>query len=1018
VSCHRLVVVILLALYLPCRLATAAELMDADTVLARTAPQLKTTAAPEPSKAEKLLQDVLAYRVESATLAPDVAVNRWLDLFDRAKALQVGPPSNSYASFDIAAGAPVGLRSVLAALPPPAAWSELRSQASKRVTLRPDDSDALALRLLSELLVQDRKASEATLLRIEALSGEEDKEVREPIHESLATVRTTLIEVYGDDAEVADLFKSNVAAASENAYSFSVDTPDLVGLLGEKQAEQLLRDALRRPVLLDVAPGSATRALAKRLALEEIATLGRPQWQLVDFTDTIPFYEAMRARFGGGKATDADTDLASVFDPYRTDADAYYFLALVAARRQADAQLALQKLTGDSELSLPTATVTALKEAGHNQALVEFLHHSLRAHPELDAWSVYLEQSAYVGRHEESLALLDELLSRTDLPAHLRSSLRRSRAAAQLAADQVEPALKSMSQSLQKAPLATDKKLAERVGDAVKLASLARVLEKPALVDPAFAYAERGIALMLPQADQHSELPDLASSLYAELRHQDRDSRAQALAIAVLNRPRDPAVAAFAALRPDPLDRAALIELVSIYDSAMRHADALRLVDGSSSWGARDVRELAAEKDSLGAPFGAFVARALKSEGNAKAALATTEQLLHRLPGHDGGYALLVDLLGSDAAESLDERYGHDPFEERPLIWKAIALQKAGRLTESEASVRAAIAIDPSDGEQGRDDRMRAYAVLADLLAAKGDEETAAIYRGAVAAIRLSEQADELHKLGLYRRAFDTYQKALDQFSDAYCIQSRLAVQLSKQGLHEQALVHYRRAYELMPDSFGRVESHCFGCESVFVDRAAQGVAEQVFTRIVEKTPSRPQAHYMLAYLRIEQSRFREALDELRLAVGLDGDYLNAWKKLHELGEKTYIPAAERDIARLKLVELDPLQRHVKYQLSEVGDLRALWKALETAKARHASAQPNMRDAYPLAGSAAAITAAIDNLPEAMQAQTKQYFRALDTAADPASQGMTPAQALARHALVQPVLLLLGDSGEHAYGYE
>ena len=441
-------------------------------------------------------------------------------------------------------------------------------------------------------------------------------------------------------------------------------------------------------------------------------------------------------------------------------------------------------------------------------------------------------------------------------------------------------------------------------------------------------------------------------------------------------------------------------------------------MDGSSAWGARDVRELVAEKDSLGAPLGGFVARALKSVGNTQAALATTELLLQRLPGHDGGYALLIDLIGDAAPQSLDARYGHDPFEERPLIWKAIALQKAGRLAESETSVRAAIAIDPSDGEQGRDDRMRAYAVLADLLAAKGDEETAAVYRGAVAAIRLSEQADELYKLGIYRRAFDTYQKALDRFSDAYCIQSRLAVQLSKQGLHEQALVHYRRAYELMPDSFGRVESHCFGCESVFLDPAAQGVAEQVFTRIVEKTPGRPQAHYMLAYLRIEQSRFRDALDALRLAVGLDGDYLNAWKKLHELGDKTYIPAAERDIARLKLVELDPMQRHVQYRLDEVGDLRALWQTLETAKARRASAQSSSREAYPFAGSAAAIATAIDNLPQAMQAQTKQYFRVLDAAADPASQRLTPAQALARHALLQPVLALLGDAGRGAYGHD
>ena len=33
-----------------------------------------------------------------------------------------------------------------------------------------------------------------------------------------------------------------------------------------------------------------------------------------------------------------------------------------------------------------------------------------------------------------------------------------------------------------------------------------------------------------------------------------------------------------------------------------------------------------------------------------------------------------------------------------------------------------------------------------------------------------------------------------------------------------------------MPDSFGRVESHCFGCESVFQGADAQALAERVFT--------------------------------------------------------------------------------------------------------------------------------------------------------------------------------------------
>jgi len=99
---------------------------------------------------------------------------------------------------------------------------------------------------------------------------------------------------------------------------------------------------------------------------------------------------------------------------------------------------------------------------------------------------------------------------------------------------------------------------------------------------------------------------------------------------------------------------------------------------------------------------------------------------------------------------------------------------------------------------------MRAYAVLAGVLEAKGAIAPAALFRRAVNAIRISERSDEFHRLGLYERAFAGYREALEQFADAYCIQSRLAVRLMEQGRREEAFEHYRRAYELMPASFGR----------------------------------------------------------------------------------------------------------------------------------------------------------------------------------------------------------------------
>jgi tetratricopeptide (TPR) repeat protein len=271
-----------------------------------------------------------------------------------------------------------------------------------------------------------------------------------------------------------------------------------------------------------------------------------------------------------------------------------------------------------------------------------------------------------------------------------------------------------------------------------------------------------------------------------------------------------------------------------------------------------------------------------------------------------------------------------------------------------------------------------------------------------VSAIRLSEHADELRKLGLYQRASALYKDALGEFSDAYCIQSRLAVQLGKMGLRDEALVHYRRAFELMPDSFGRVESHCFGCESVFAGPRAQDIAEQVFTGLIQRGATKPQAPYMLGYLRMEQGRYEEALTLFRQAVAMDPQYLNAWKHLHDLGDKTYIEPGERDIARLKLYEFDPRQLHVRYRLDEVSDLASLWRALSREDTAAVLDQP----VYPLAGSARERALALAKLPPDMRQQLEGYTGLQQKMA---GQGGQPKPSLAEHRLFLAALQLMGE---------
>jgi tetratricopeptide (TPR) repeat protein len=134
-----------------------------------------------------------------------------------------------------------------------------------------------------------------------------------------------------------------------------------------------------------------------------------------------------------------------------------------------------------------------------------------------------------------------------------------------------------------------------------------------------------------------------------------------------------------------------------------------------------------------------------------------------------------------------------------------------------------------------------------------------------------------------------------------------------------------------MPGSFGRVESHCFGCERAFEGEKPQGVAEEVFTRLIKEQPDKPQVHYLMGYLRAEQKRFPEAAASYRQAVQLDPLYLNAWNKLAELQEEIKFSPTERDDLLLKLVELDPGRRHVSPNLVQVADIPRMWRAVQAA---------------------------------------------------------------------------------------
>jgi tetratricopeptide (TPR) repeat protein len=377
------------------------------------------------------------------------------------------------------------------------------------------------------------------------------------------------------------------------------------------------------------------------------------------------------------------------------------------------------------------------------------------------------------------------------------------------------------------------------------------------------------------------------------------------------------------------------------------------LLDDEALWLETDVSKLLGEEDAspIERKFGWLVAKTLQENGADAEASLVLRALLREQNGYDPAYALLLKIEGEQAIEYFDTLFAIDQFEERPLIWKAQHLINTGLIEEAEKIATQAITIDPSDGEQPKNDRMRVYDIMQQIRSAQGKEDEAIFFANVLTAIRHSENADDYYSAGLYTESIERYTRSLEFFEDAYCIQSRLAVRLYDQGHVDDAIKHYKKAYELMPSSFGRVESHCFGCESAFAGEQPQSIAEEVFLGLMKTQPDSPQLYYLMGYLRDYQDREVEALGYLKKAVELDPDYLNAWKKIHSLSQQMDIGATASDDLALKIYALDPLGQHSSPQLDQVKSIKRMWNAVLQNKAT-LTLIPKLETVYPLTAAA------------------------------------------------------------------
>jgi tetratricopeptide (TPR) repeat protein len=886
-----------------------------------------------------LAADVEALPARYAKLTPREAASQWWALCERMRksgGQQTQPDDQTQ---------PVTYGTILGAMPPPADWGAvadlLRSQ---RSTKKIEQARDAVLHLIADTLVNPGHAQRADVAEIRSsYMAASQGQAQSMLAPMLGPIEQELAKQSGDPRTIVETL---VQAAQTDNGQGEVAVPDLVALLGKQQAEIEIRKLLvTARVQLDFPERSETIRIARRIALASTDKLKVAQWNLASDVSATALYEALHKRFPNTKPNEAQ----SYTPNSNPDAKAkgYYFCGLIIQGRLHEAEKLLGEIDPNvvNQWTQPhtSSPVDDVDAAGKLDGLFTVIQDGLRKSSKLPYWDVYAQAAGRLGRQNVMLADLKTAVERATWPP-TKASLEALRAHLLLVFDHVDEAIALMRQSIAdsaSAPAGGQMQGYTESVDAMMLARLGAALNRPALMEEGIADAKRGL-------DGSGTTQFEATALADFLEQHGRGPEAEAVIAKALGM--------LSAQEIEGMGGTAqqmLTELAGIYLRAGRPEDVISLLEHAPGWGGADLVDILGTVDLQDNPIGYIAAQALADTGHPDIADTLVRAVLSTNVDCDPAYQLLLKLEGEKALPYLDRLAAQHRFESRPLIWKAADLQQLGRMQEAETTARAAIALDPTDGTSRFGRRLKAYAVLGDIRAAAGDEKEAQNLREIVRAVRIGEQGDDLADAGLILRAQKLYDEALKHFADAYCIHFRLAVQLVKEGRPKEAAEHYRRAYELMPSQFGRMESYCFGCESAFQGHVAQNIALQVFTEMLIKMPNKPQVHYLMGNLMLEEERWAEAVTQFEAAVKLDPDYVNAWSKLSEASQHEPIPPKLNDSIALNLIRLNYGGGAGNQQVSEVTDLRALWNAVEAA-GRQVTPQP--KALYRLPASALAMS--------------------------------------------------------------
>lgn len=775
---------------------------------------------------------------------------------------------------------------------------------------------------------------------------------------SKADIEDLMVDEEGQEQSRVSLLERDLPKPHDYFRTLS-PTPDILSTVGRQRTEAIARRMLKS----NNDYGNFRRygfktkeafALVQNVALSTSDELSKPCWELVDNSKTgWTLYQVLKQKFKTPRQRTVtqtnETDFAEENDSVPTypfiDASAYAVQYLIETKN----------IDAATQLTLTLSKNKLTNFSGFNDLIEKVYYHSTESdatlYPYLSQvtrgmgtqWPLcykYIEKSLASGHRPDVETQLNARLNHPGISLSNRLALLDQKLSLFLAEDRYDESATIIRQII------NESKQIRMPQSSITIFDISEFLSKA--IHQAGLIGQRDLqkACITRLLDLFSmQLADLPSNIRRSSYFLQLDVNSMRLLQILQQHDQLPAFeyiltqSILQSVKPndDPFSKKSdaselLTQLAILYDFMGRAEDVLTLFEEAPWWGPyRDITEF---YDS--SSMRPVLARALLRVGRT----AEANQLLHaeltKNHSQDWMYESLLQLTGTNLhafIQEMDRLYATDAFEERPLIWKAEALRRLKNLKEAETTIRLALKVDPTDGEQKENNRARGYAVLADILADQGKNEDAKFFRDVVQAVRLAEEGDRLKKHGLIKRSLARYAEAEKLFPDAYCVQWRLAEQLSQLGQETEAEKHYTIAFERMPEQFGHVASLCFGCEGIFGKNSSRSVGERVLLRLANQPNPQPTVFYLLGKLRESQNQFDEAYTYFKKASGMDAGYLDALTRMMDLCQNRVTrPLKEMQALQLTILKLDPLGHHSDLTILK-GNLAEFWKIRNTALA-------------------------------------------------------------------------------------